>query len=443
MAAVEEGFLVGTVVTTMRADDLGRIGVANAAVGALVSAAGLSLQDWARERTRREERGLDPLAGRGYYETRLAVYLGVFCVLCGAISGVVGDALLPQSTQAPLAAIAVALRAAFAHFVATGRASELRDRNDKDRLLYESDDEAVVSDPRDVAHHKYRAIALGLMVLGPSIALLGARLDDVGGLSGAELAHLLAAPQAATTAAFSLAAVLLARRNSGVLYSGLASALASAWAHACVKAIVELARYYARHDGFFAAPAAWAALLGAPALIALKLRVVSDALNAFPAGLFMPLYQSLAIAANAACGIFVYDDFQLSDFTSFDIIAYTIGLVCAIAGVALTATDHLESLRVDDGDAIKTDPDAWEEQKDESAALLDDAPASELPAVHRGHARRRTPTPPSTPSSRGSAGGGASWDAAAAAAASSSSTITAGLSRSDAPCIDDDPSDML
>lgn len=436
----------------MRGEDLGRIGVANAVLGALVSAAGLSLQDWARERTRREERGLDPLAGRGYYETRLAVYLGVFCVLCGAISGVIGDALLPQSTQAPLAAIAVALRAAFAGFIVAGDANELRDRNDKHRLLYESDDDEATSIASetaglcDVARHKYRAAALALMVMGPTLALLGARLDDVGGLSGSELARLLTAPQAAAAAAVSMAAVVVARKKSGLLYSGLASALASAWAHACVKAIVELARYYSRHDGFFAAPAAWAALLGAPVLIALKLRVVSDALNAFPAGLFMPLYQSLAIAANAACGIFVYDDFHLFDFLSFDVVAYTVGLVCAIAGVALTATDHLDSLRVeDDGNALKTDPDAWEEQKDESAALLDDAPGSELPAVHRGHVRRRTPTPPSTPSSRGSTGGAASWDAAAAAAASSSLTITAGLSRSDAPCIDDDedPSDML
>lgn len=43
--------------TDERATTFGRLGVLNAALGAVVSSLGLSLQKWAHERARRERRG--------------------------------------------------------------------------------------------------------------------------------------------------------------------------------------------------------------------------------------------------------------------------------------------------------------------------------------------------------------------------------------------------
>ncbi|KAJ8602061.1 hypothetical protein CTAYLR_002787 [Chrysophaeum taylorii] len=446
---------------------LGRLGVVNAALGAAISTLGLSLQNWARQRARRENRGLEPFStGRAYYETRAAVYLGVLCVVCGAVSGVIGDAMLPQSTQAPLAAFATALRTAFNGCFTQQReddpkemrsdeallaASRFSARNDDDDFDDYDESSAVASRVEEKGaacdvRRRPRAVALALMVVGPAIALVGARLDDAGGLSGPALARLYASPSTASIAAFSLAAAVLARRRSGLGLAALGSALASAWAHVAVKGLVEVSLFYAG-DAFFAEPACWVVLLAVPVLVSLKLRAVSASLTAYHAGLFMPVYQSLAIAANAACGVFVYDDFGYLELSNpavspANIIAYGVGLACTVAGVVLTAADHVDDdlrapVGLDEENPFRPSPkqrrrrppDFAEDQKRDD----NDDTSLEFGAASRHRGTLSVPRPP--PGLVGGAPPCKSWDSAAAEAASSSTTFTAGLSPHDAPAL--------
>lgn len=316
--------------------------------------------------------GLDPLTDRAYYETRAAVGAGLFCVACGAASGVLGDALLPQSTQAPLAALATAVRAALD--IASERsfepeARELMSRDDGALLegerpattFGEESSEAsfdFVDATQSRSSSQRRLWAILLMVCGPALALTGARLDDQGGWSVTQLAAQARSPAAVFAAAASLIAAL-AMPASGFVAAVVKSALSSAWAHAAVKALVELVLFYRARC--LRLVAAWFAMVTVPALVALKLRAVARGLDSWPAPLFVPIYQALAVAANAGCGILVYDDFGYFESvpnlklpsprrTVVYVLVYGVGLACTVSGILLAAevcSDPPHTLKID------------------------------------------------------------------------------------------------
>lgn len=390
--------------------------------------------------------GLDPLTGRAYYETRLAVLFGLVCVACGAISGVVGDALLPQSTQAPLAAIATCVRTALGrssrasaeedreltsrHELLGGSTKSLRYDDASDSGYESSTDEPVAEDePR-----RGRSAALALLVAGPALALLGARLDDPGGLSGRELARSFRSPAALVFGTVS-AGCALGLPAQSVVASALTSALASAWAHVAVKALVEACMHYGSRGA--AAAAVWLCALAVPVLVCLKLRAVAQGLHAFPPDLFLPVYQALAIASNAAAGLFVFDDTGFlapgpratppdPPLTPLDVAAYGLGLASTVAGVLLTAAE---------GSDWKSRPPPLVARRRRDESRLDVGedqkadPAGPAVWLGSGHAAS-TPHPPRR-LGRGpayhDAASSPSWDDAAAEAATSAGTIVAGL----------------
>lgn len=431
--------------------------------------------------------GLDPLTERAYYETRAAVGAGLLCVACGAASGVLGDALLPQSTQAPLAALATAVRAALdlaGDRSVEPEARELMSRDDGALLAGErpattfgEESSEASFDFVEATHRRSlsqrRIWAIVLMLCGPALALTGARLDDQGGWSATQLAAQARSPTAVFAAAASLFAAL-AIPSGGLVAAVVKSALSSAWAHAAVKALVELVLFYRARC--LRLVVAWLAMVAVPALVALKLRAVARGLDSWPASLFVPIYQALAVAANAGCGVLVYDDFgcfasvpnlnpPAPPLTLAHVLLYGAGLACTVSGILLAAdacSDPTHTLNVEticsrppgkpssSQDEIKAAP---AEAAHESLVVgdmltpsesvpynpfLDEPPPGPLCAHYSGEAAERPDSLPPAEhiltnpiSTHTRAALGDSWDSAAAAAARSATTLFARLPKTD------------
>uniref|UniRef100_A0A7S3NQ22 Uncharacterized protein n=1 Tax=Aureoumbra lagunensis TaxID=44058 RepID=A0A7S3NQ22_9STRA len=365
----------------------GRWGVVNSLVGSILTSLGLRCQEWARAQVAREERGLEPMSSRTYTETRLALVFGLLCVAGGGLSAILNDALLPQSTQAPLGAWVIAARV-------------LMTKNNN--ILYSSD--ASLLSNEEHAELWRRRSALALTIIGPLVALCGARLDDFSGLSVSELRDTATSVPALATAVLSLTAILLAPRSAtrclqeadshshreavDLARRAVIAAFITAWAHVACKAFVELmveakqkkissTTCHTSNNSYNTENCGWniSALLCfsiATILLLVKLRLVASALSKIPPYIFMPLYRGLAIAANAICGIIFWDDLRIAsaldeesihsspvidvdphlvpptinavevETTGADVIAYLVGLILSVAGVLLvgwTMTD--------------------------------------------------------------------------------------------------------
>ncbi|KAH8049528.1 hypothetical protein JL722_11822 [Aureococcus anophagefferens] len=331
-------------------------GIANAVLGAVFTALGETLRLYARRTADDEARGSEPGAGGA----RCCGLLGRACVAVGVCSGVVGDALLPICTQAP-----------FTRW-RRRRAGRRRGADEPGALG------GVVACAVAATSEKWRLVAVALTLAGPPLALVGAPLDDVGGLSVVDARILVFGPPAVAYTALSAVVLLVMRRvarrgNASVLlaYATLGAALGSAWVHVVVKAIVEVLVFYS--DDAPMAPLAyatvWAAFASLPVLACLRrrARVLQARFNVFlqrafvlkgrrhfPERVFGPLVAALSVATNAVCGAFYFDDLGLlgSHITpvlspdvpmeapppasNSDVAFYFAGVGLAVAGTLLT-----------------------------------------------------------------------------------------------------------
>ena len=308
----------------------GRLGVVNAFVAGLFVSAGATLEEVAQRRQDREGRGLEPLS----LETRLVVYCGAICTVIGGILAVATDAMLPQSTQAPLMAWTVAMTAAMRFG---------RSRKDVEQGLL--DDEVYGSTERS-----QQPRGLICAFLGPVIALTGARYDDLGGLAPKRLLSIFQQPSAIAIFFVTLAALGLAVTRKNLdhrLKSALLCAFTDAWTHVAVKATVEEALFILTAGpvalfGFFAT------FVVAIIALASKLLCVSRAL---PHGI-LPLSHAVSIPLNALCGIFFWNDFHFfhqESSTSADVVAFLVGLAVAVVGVLLISITTLDDDDLHDG----------------------------------------------------------------------------------------------
>ena len=262
-------------------------GIANAVLGAVFTALGETLRLYARRTADDEARGSEPGAGGA----RCCGLLGRACVAVGVCSGVVGDALLPICTQAPFYALATCFALAGRRVAGGARPPRLvAYRALPTKADAPGDDEArddpgalggVVACAVAATSERWRLVAVALTLAGPPLALVGAPLDDVGGLSVVDARILVFGPPAVAYTALSAAVLLVMRRvarrgNASVLlaYATLGAALGSAWVHVVVKAIVEVLVFYS--DDAPMAPLAyatvWAALASLPVLAFLRRR---------------------------------------------------------------------------------------------------------------------------------------------------------------------------
>lgn len=353
----------------------GGIGVANAVLGALCFATGLALRDLSERRKAREARGSEP----NFWGANVLRRLGLCCRAVGVVSQVAGDALLPVCTQAPFRALAVFFRGLISDAAGGGR--EAAAGGGGGRAAYAKLEKAPSWEAEDgefglpadgAADVEAAPVAAGaaryagplLAAVGPFVALVGAPLDDVGGLSVVDVRILVFGPPAVAYTALSALLLLGLRkaardrpRNASVLlaYAVLGAAFGSAWVHVVVKSLVEVFLYYGSDAlDLLSEPTVLAAAVTVPVLADLRRRFYKKGSDHFDEAVFAPLVAALSVATNVVCGVFYFDDLGLLGSGASPVLApntpmeardrasparvaaFFVGAGLAVAGVLLT-----------------------------------------------------------------------------------------------------------
>jgi len=303
--------------------ELGIWGIVISIIAAVFTSAGLCLQKVVHKRILNNP----DLAPAHKHPLYLA---GVAYVALGLILKTSLDFLLPLSTVAPLSAQTVVYSTFFEYLFLDGELSRIS------------------------------IISLIFVIIGIIVSMMGANIDDGSGYNLHDLWHLFMT-ETCVILSGSLLAIIIGLREIfksppsassssiknalGLLYLSFCSAVFAGWFGTASKALVELIKYaflHGMHTSDAKRSGIWIILIFLPLLGIPKLRYVGYALSEYHHLQFLPLYQSLTIAANVMCGIVYFQDMSDSRIqgTYASLPIFMIGLVSICAGVALSVQKY-------------------------------------------------------------------------------------------------------
>ena len=341
--------------------ELGIWGIVISIIAAVFTSAGLCLQKVVHKRILNNPE----LAPAHKHPLYLA---GVAYVALGLILKTALDFLLPLSTVAPLSAQTVVYSTFFEYLFLDGELSRIS------------------------------IISLIFVIIGIIVSMMGANIDDGSGynlhdlwhlfmtetcviLSGSLLAIIIglreifkSPPSAASSSSSSPSSI---KNALGLLYLSFCSAVFAGWFGTASKALVELIKYaflHGMHTSDAKRSGIWIVLIFLPLLGIPKLRYVGYALSEYHHLQFLPLYQSLTIAANVMCGLVYFQDMSDSrtQGTYASLPIFMIGLVSICVGVALSIQKYNPAKHViatvhsvDETQSLLD----WSKQEDEEASM--------------------------------------------------------------------------
>ena len=336
--------------------ELGIWGIVISIIAAVFTSAGLCLQKVVHKRILNNP----DLAPAHKHPLYLA---GVAYVALGLILKTSLDFLLPLSTVAPLSAQTVVYSTFFEYLFLDGELSRIS------------------------------IISLIFVIIGIIVSMMGANIDDGSGYNLHDLWHLFMT-ETCVILSGSLLAIIIGLREIfksppsssssssiknalGLLYLSFCSAVFAGWFGTASKALVELIKYaflHGMHTSDAKRSGIWIVIIFLPLLGIPKLRYVGYALSEYHHLQFLPLYQSLTIAANVMCGLVYFQDMSDSrtQGTYASLPIFMIGLVSICVGVALSIQKYNPAKHViatvhsvDETQSLLD----WSKQEDEEASM--------------------------------------------------------------------------